>query len=794
MKKTLGIFMLMLAAYWAKGQDKGIHFEQGLSWQQVLIKAKTENKYIFVDAYTTWCGPCRMMSQTIFPMKEVGDYMNAHFINVRFQLDTTKNDDDTIRTSYKDAHDLMWAYKISSFPTYLFFSPDGRIVHRSGDASNDPNAFLDKAHDALDPNKQYYTLLDRYNSGNRDSAMMRNLALATFKFGDKTKSRKIGKEFIKNLHNVYTKDNLEFIGKISTDSKSIGFNLWLHHSKEVNAAMSLDYAERKVMNMIMAEDSNVQRANRKAVEGLKFLFMMGNQPIYGQPKPGTTLKQPVPPEWKKMYVGIERKYGLYYADRITSWIKISYYSQRQLWNEYYLAVVTYIQKHQKTLNNKQLDQFAYDIFSHSQDKSQLKAALSWSKLTLNNKDDNFYGYLDTYAKLLYKLNDKAEAITQEERVIAIAPFEQKWYYKFALKGMKKGENANDLTPKDANPPTENITDGPYIFYRNGWVVTKSIEVNNAIAKVVMDSIPENQKSKKLIKVELQDHPEWGFTVQLKAKNDPRTPVFAKPDKILVLSDIEGEFEHFRNLLLTAKVIDEKYNWTFGKGRLVVAGDLFDRGDQVCQFLWLLYKLEDEARQAGGDVNVILGNHDIMNLEGDVRYVGREYFVNAKLISEDYSRFYDANSELGRWLRSKNTIEKIGDLLVLHGGVSPELLQKHLDLTTLNDRSRPYYAAAWQTIPDSLQFLFGDKTALFWYRGYFVEPKATQGLVDSTLAFYDCKRIIVGHDIIDHIAPFYNNKVIGVDVNEHLFTHEGLLIENNKYYRIDDKGNKTLILN
>ncbi len=74
----------------------------------------------------------------------------------------------------------------------------------------------------------------------------------------------------------------------------------------------------------------------------------------------------------------------------------------------------------------------------------------------------------------------------------------------------------------------------------------------------------------------------------------------------------------------------------------------------------------------------------------------------------------------------------------------------------------------------------------------MEPKATQAQVDSTLILYKAKKIIVGHDIIDHVNTFYQGKVIGVDVNEHENAHEALLILKDKYYRIDDKGNKTAL--
>lgn len=80
---------------------------------------------------------------------------------------------------------------------------------------------------------------------------------------------------------------------------------------------------------------------------------------------------------------------------------------------------------------------------------------------------------------------------------------------------------------------------------------------------------------------------------------------------------------------------------------------------------------------------ILGNHEIMNLQGSTQYVRKKYFENAKLIQEDYNNWYDHNSELGRWLRSKNAIEKIGDYVFCHGGVSMEVVQTNLELSDID---------------------------------------------------------------------------------------------------------------
>jgi hypothetical protein len=260
-----------------------------------------------------------------------------------------------------------------------------------------------------------------------------------------------------------------------------------------------------------------------------------------------------------------------------------------------------------------------------------------------------------------------------------------------------------------------------------------------------------------------------------------------------VSDIEGEFDAFRNLLIAANVIDSLYHWTFGEGHVIICGDLFDRGRDVIPELWLLYKLEDEAKAKGGYVHTILGNHDIMNLSGDLRYVQPKYMEHAKLMGINYMDVFNTSTELGRWLRSKNIIERVGKNLCMHGGVSPGLLAKELSLKQINNYSRPYFDKPDDSIPLHVAVFFGDNSP-FWYRGYFMQPKASMGMVDSTLYFYNCRRIIVGHTITNvNIASYYREKVIGLDVNEHEGRSEAILIEDNKIYVVDKNGNRKSII-
>ena len=322
---------------------------------------------------------------------------------------------------------------------------------------------------------------------------------------------------------------------------------------------------------------------------------------------------------------------------------------------------------------------------------------------------------------------------------------------------------------------------PYVFYNKDSVCIRTNTGENTCSRRTGEKIT--------VPVTFADHPEWNFSVELKKKLTNEPSKFKEVDTIFAVSDIEGEFENFRNLLLANKVIDENYKWTFGKGHLVICGDLFDRGMHVTEYIWLLYKLEEDAKASGGYVHVVLGNHDIMNLSGDNRYVQPKYLDEAIMMHLVYTDMFAVNTELGRWLRTKNIMEKIGKILFMHAGVSPRINQLQWDITTINNTVRPYYDQAMKELPDTIRMFF-DNGSPFWYRGYFKPPLATEAQIDSTCSLFGVKKIVVGHTIMDNVETFFNGKVYGIDVNQHEGNYEALLIQGEKYFRVDDKGNKT----
>lgn len=135
MRKLL--FLIVLIPFLSFSQQKGgVKFETNLTWEEILIKAKAENKYIFVDCHATWCIPCKQMEQEIFPNDTVGEILNKRFICVRAQMDTSKDDDEEVKMWRADARYIKETYGVRVYPTFLFFTPEGKLYYRDSSYKN----------------------------------------------------------------------------------------------------------------------------------------------------------------------------------------------------------------------------------------------------------------------------------------------------------------------------------------------------------------------------------------------------------------------------------------------------------------------------------------------------------------------------------------------------------------------------------------------------------------------------------------------------------------------------------
>lgn len=311
-----------------------------------------------------------------------------------------------------------------------------------------------------------------------------------------------------------------------------------------------------------------------------------------------------------------------------------------------------------------------------------------------------------------------------------------------------------------------ISDGPYVFIEKNKLIKKSI-INSEVISSNLD-------------ISSYD------TLYL-----PEKSTYNKVKKIIALSDIHGQYDLTIELLKNNKVIDKELNWNFGKGHLVIAGDIFDRGDKVNEVLWLVYKLEIQAKNDGGRVHFILGNHEFMVLQKDLRYIHEKYKVSSKLIGLEYDQLYGNKTVLGRWLRSKPSIIKINNNVFTHGGVSEEfLINRGVDFEKINLMMRYYIDTPFEEMNSSIYNLYNGEKSLIWYRDYFKEygEDLTDADISKILKMLNTKHIVVGHCSYDQVVQLYNNKIFGVDSSIKNGKYgEVLLIKKRKFYRGTLKG-------
>lgn len=160
MRRYILLFILAFAALGVSAQS-GIRFEHG-TWQEVKDKAVRENKLIFADFFTEWCGPCLAMAEDVFPLMEIGNFYNTHFVNVK--VDAEKGEGLNLREKYQ----------VAVYPTFLFIDPKTEeLVHRST-SRQDAETFLFTGKSAVDPEMRSFYLEREYANGNRNVAFLCN--------------------------------------------------------------------------------------------------------------------------------------------------------------------------------------------------------------------------------------------------------------------------------------------------------------------------------------------------------------------------------------------------------------------------------------------------------------------------------------------------------------------------------------------------------------------------------------------------------------------------------------------
>lgn len=327
------------------------------------------------------------------------------------------------------------------------------------------------------------------------------------------------------------------------------------------------------------------------------------------------------------------------------------------------------------------------------------------------------------------------------------------------------------------------TDGPYFQYSNDSVREIRIDSNGTI--FTKSYLKKSIKSFPVI----SDDNLIKFTVKFHSFKRLNSRINS-PAKIFVISDIHSNLADFLSILKIAGVIDNRLNWTFKTNHLVVLGDVADRGKDATTIFWLIYRLEEQARRKGGMVHFLLGNHERMVMQNDLRYTDKKYLNIASALSVNLNEFYGNDTELGRWLRSKNSIQIIGENLFVHGGLSREFAVRYSNLDFVNSTISSIIDRPKKEIDPQNLFLV-DSNGPIWYRGLVLEEErylpAKEEDVDYILAKFNVTRIIVGHTTMKKTTFNYSGKVVAIDQESGKMDHlaSGILIEKGKVVVIEN---------
>ncbi|MBZ0326117.1 MAG: metallophosphoesterase [Altibacter sp.] len=317
----------------------------------------------------------------------------------------------------------------------------------------------------------------------------------------------------------------------------------------------------------------------------------------------------------------------------------------------------------------------------------------------------------------------------------------------------------------ANPFLE-INDGPYVFIENAELIEKTIVKGEILTRHLAANTYDT-----LFK--------------------PEETVFTDVKHIVALSDIHGQYDLAIELLQKNQIIDENLAWNFGQNHLVIVGDVFDRGEKVNELLWFIYKLEQQAKTQGGRVHFLLGNHEYMVLHNDLRYIHKKYRMTSALLEMGYVSFYDNNTVIGRWLRSKPTLVKINNTVFVHGGISEAFLSHNeFEIEKINEimRASIDVSKAGLKSTDFYSIYYGSDS-LIWYRGYF-DDNLSNAAISDILKQINSEHIVVGHCSNEEVVQLYDEKIYGVDSSIKYGKYgELLFIKKNKAFRLTLEGKK-----
>lgn len=348
----------------------GIEFFHG-TWEQALEESKTQDKPIFVDAYTTWCGPCKRMAKTVFTDEEVGEFYNANFICMKIDMEGT------------EGRLFQQKYPVSAYPTLYYIDGNGEAIYHTKGARN-VSQFISLGRDVLGKTDKSGQFKEKYDEGDRDPELVYNYVKALNKAGKP--SLKISNDYLKSQDDLSSEFNLRFIYEATVEADSRIFDLLIKNRKAIESLVSKKDVEKKIK-------AACTKTSKKALE-------YESLDLHEEAK-------------AKMKANCPE-----HATAFSNEADMNYYRATDDVKNYLKVCNSYVKKVVKN-DAKQLHYLSKDITaSFKKDKNAMKFSEKLAKKAAEN--GGLYQYYYNYAEVLMMNGKKDAAITAAKKSMELA--------------------------------------------------------------------------------------------------------------------------------------------------------------------------------------------------------------------------------------------------------------------------------------------------------------------------------------------------------------------------------------
>ena len=344
---------------------QGVEFVDG-EWGEILALAELEGKTIFVDAYTDWCRPCKVMDKDVFTRPDIGDFFNTHFLNAKVNMEKG------------EGIGLAEKYQIIAYPTFLFLNYDGTVVHRSA-GYKDVVRLFELGREALDEENNLKSLEKKYEGGEQSPEFLYKFLQTSYEAADGNHV-KILESYLATQEDWNTDEVRALIFQMLDTPDSPLFDYLLEHKK----AFVTQYGASSVENQI-------QTLAYKSLE-------QADDPL-----------EKVEPLFKKIYPTRHEKLVASY--------KMTHYRQKEDGKGFATIATKYL-KNTPSIEEEEINDIAWNFYDLVEDQNQLKTL--FKQLKKRVKKQNTYLNNESLALLYAKRGKKRKAMKLANRAINIA--------------------------------------------------------------------------------------------------------------------------------------------------------------------------------------------------------------------------------------------------------------------------------------------------------------------------------------------------------------------------------------